>query len=758
MPALLFALTLATSAALLFAVQPMVARMALPVLGGSPAVWNTSMVFFQAAVLAGYGLAHALATRVGARWQLVVFGLLVALGAMVQPVRFAATDEPPTDSPVGWLLVRLLVAVGLPALALGTASPLLQRWFIRARSDAREPYFLYAASNVGSLGALLAYPVWLEPWLPLDQQASWWAVGYAGWALLLLGCAAVMLSRSVPVPGVVASGVNVGASTGNGTAAGRTGGSSWREVAVWVGLGAVPASLLQGCTLFLTTDVASIPLLWVVPLAAYLLTFVVAFDPRGVAAVPSANRVLPFVAAGLLYAILSRATEPVVMLIALHLGFLLVAGLVCHGRLVALRPDPSRLTGFYLAMSVGGVIGGGFNALVAPRLFTGVTEYPLAIALACAALPRRARARAESTGGSWLTDMGVAAGLGLAMVILALVLDRFLDGNPRLRDALAFGLPAIGCCTLLDRPRRLVLSLLVAFLVGLWWQDAWAGNRWAERNFFGITRVTQDAEGRFNQIFHGNTIHGRQALDPARRREPLSYYHREGPVGWIFDEFRARWANPENRRGAIPSPVTGLLPGPRIGVIGLGIGALTSYAEAGDDWTFFEIDPAVIRVARDTNWFTFLADCRAGEPRIVTGDARLRLVREADGTYDLLILDAFSSDAIPVHLLTREALAVYLRKLRPHGWLAAHISNRYLKLAPVFAALAKDAGIACRSAEDDNDRAFGKEPSHWMLLARRLSDLGRLPQQVLWPEATGAERVPLWTDQQAAVLPLFEWR
>ncbi len=746
-PALLFVLTLAIGSALLFAVQPMVARMALPILGGTPAVWNACMVFFQAAVLGGYALAHGAATRLGPRAQIAAFAALIVAGGLALPVRFGDGDGA-AEAPLAWLLGRLGAVIGLSALALGAASPLLQRWYARARGGHRDPYFLYGASNVGSLAALLGYPLLLEPALPLDQQAAWWTVGYWIWGGLVAGCA--WMGR-----GPAAVRAESPGSEGSRPESEPRVDVDWKRVLAWVGLGAVPASLLQGCTLFLTTDVASLPLLWVLPLALYLCTFVVAFEPWGDRWVAGARRALPYLAAALVYAILMRATHPVVVLIGLHLAFLFGAGLVCHGRLVALRPVPAALTRFYLALSVGGLLGGGFNAFVAPRLFSQIAEYPIAIALACAALPRRAAARTRAEG--WPGDLAVAVGVGAGMLLLGMVLPRFLAEEPRLRDALVFGGAAVACCTLLDRPRRLALALGAAFLVGLGLQSRWAGNRYAERNFFGITRVVQDAEGRFNELVHGNTIHGRQWRTAEGRGEPLAYYHREGPVGRVFEEFR------ETRRtatgaGRPPLNWMGLPEGPRIGVIGLGIGSLSAYAEDTDSWTYFEIDPAVIRVAMDTNWFGFLSESRAGALRIATGDARLMLGKEADGSFDLLILDAFSSDSIPVHLLTREAVELYLKKLRPHGWLVAHISNRYLELEPVFAALARNAGIVCRSGEDDATHAPGKEPSHWMLLARRPRDLGRLTQQALWAEAEGADRVSLWTDQQAALLPLIQWR
>lgn len=745
-----YALTLAVSAALLFAIQPVVARMALPILGGTPAVWNTCMVFFQAAVLGGYALAHLLARRLPPSRQALAFLVLIALAGFTLPMTLGPTPDTTPDRPLTWLLRRLLLEAGLPTLALATASPLLQRWFARLHPGAGEPYALYAASNLGSLGALLAYPVAFERWWPLETQARVWTGTYFVWAILVLALAAGLVrarsARGHPGPPDPSVSAPPPAPDED---------SRRDPILAWIALGAVPSSLLQGCTLFLTTDVASLPLLWVIPLSLYLVTFIVAFSPRGLRGVQLAHRVLPYLAVSLLYVILSRATQPVLVLVALHLLFLFVAGLVCHGRLVALRPPPERLTRFYLALSLGGVLGGAFNALLAPHLFTSVAEYPLAIALACAApLPRTRPSPSPSplpgrppTRPAWPADLAAAASLTIGLVVLGLVVPWLVPTDPRLRDAFVFGLPAIACCTLLDRPRRLALALATVFAAGLWLQARWTGTRHAERNFFGITRVTTEGTGRFRQLVHGSTFHGRQFLDPARRGEPLTYYHRQGPLGRVFEEIQSRPVPDPDREPR------------RIAVIGLGIGSSAAYARRDEDWTFYEIDPAVLRVARDPQWFSFLSEARAGRLRLVEGDARLRLAAEPDAAFDLILLDAFSSDAIPVHLLTREAIGLYLRKLRPRGVIAAHISNRYLNLEPVFAALATDAGLAARSGDDsEEDPDAGKEASHWVLLARAEADLGRLGRSAPWVLPDRRPAVPVWTDQRAGILDVLVWR
>lgn len=740
----LYALTLALGSALLFAAQPMVARMALPALGGSPAVWNTSMVFFQAALLAGYALAHGVARRwASAPQALAMAGLLVAAILSLPIALVPAGAVPPPDAPVLWLLARLALEAGPPAVALAMASPLLQRWFTRATGSQRDPYFLYAAGNVGSFGALISYPFLIEPLLTLEVQARCWSAGFAAWSGFVLLCAFAPWRPVVPAPLVPAPAGPPQPSPTIPPPAGLAGDAiPLRQRLAWILLAAVPVSLLQGCTLSLTTDVASVPLLWIVPLAIYLLTYVAAFATHGRPLIPPARRALPFLAVALLFVVLSRATEPVGVLIGLHLAFLAAAGLVCHGVLVSRRPPPAQLTGFYLAIAFGGLLGGAFNALLAPVLFTSLAEYPLAIALACAALPRRRHPRHPATERPASLRADLHGPLALAAGTLALgLLIAWPDHATRLRSAIVFGLPAVAACTMMDRPRRLVLALLALFLAGSWLNPRWAGTEHAERSFFGITRVTRDATGEIRQLMHGNTLHGRQFIDPDRRGEPLAYYHREGPLGRLFTAFREQ-------------------PGPRrIGVIGLGVGTMAAYAEPGDTWTFFEIDPAVIRVATDPGRFTFLADCAADDWHLIEGDARLRLREQPDAAFDLLILDAFSSDAIPVHLVTREALSLYRAKLRPGGWLAAHISNRYLTLEPVFAALARDADWICRAAEDVvEDDHPGKEPSHWVVLAADDADFGSLARRFPWLTAGTDPRVSLWTDQRSSVFEVFQWR
>lgn len=732
---LVFGMALAWGAFLLFAVQPMVARMALPSLGGTAAVWTTCMVFFQAVLLAGYGLAHGLQGWAGGRWQVVGFLGVAVLGLGWLPPGLEVESRA-VESPVGWLVGRLMWGVAGPALALGVASPLLQRWYAGG-TGGRDPYFLYVASNAGSLGALLAYPLVVESRWTLEQQGAMWGVGYGMWVVTMVGLAIWYAHR---------------VSVGRGGAEWvrqdqvKSGGKGWVGVGsgrwwVWVGLAAIPASLLQGCSLFLSTEVLSVPWMWVAPLGLYLVSFMVAFSERGAGVVRVANRVTPYLAVGLVFVILSRSTTPVGGLVVLHLGFLLAGGLVAHGRLVSLRPSAEGLTGFYMAMAVGGLLGSGFNALVAPRVFDTVAEYPLAVALVCGVI-RPWRAQGVG-GGRWMRAAGWGLGMGGVTLGLGWVAGEFMEDQGRWRMLVAFGLPAVGCAVLMDRPLRLAWAVGCTFLAGSWVEGRWVGMQEVERSFFGVTRVLRDESRGMHVLMHGNTLHGRQFLDPTRQAEPLSYYHRTGPLGAVFEEWQRR-------------------PGPRrVAVIGLGVGSMAAYAGAEEEWIFYEIDPAVIGVAQDDRWFRYWSQGKdqAGGMRVVEGDGRLGLRMEEEGSLDLIVVDAFSSDAIPVHLLTREAVAEYRSRLRPGGWLVLHISNRYLALEPVVAALAADAGWVCRSGDDaTEDPAGGREPSHWMVLAESEEALGALGRRTDWWKGEGAEDVEVWTDQRASVWSVFQWR
>lgn len=711
-----FTLASFVSATLLFLVQPMIGKMVLPLLGGTPAVWNTCMVFFQAVLLAGYLYAHALTSRLARRPQMALHAVVLLLPLLCLPISVdTEVLRGGEASAVGRLLVVLLVSAGLPFFVVSTSAPLLQRWFAGTGHPAgRDPYFLYAASNCGSLLALLAYPTLIEPHLRLSGQSRLWVAGYVALAALILVCAALAL-RSSPLPAAEAP---------ETAEAGRP--TPFRRLH-WVALAFVPSSLMLGATTFVTTDIASVPLLWVLPLALYLLSFVVAFARPPLWLRRALVRVLPAGVLIVIFLILAEvrpASDVLGAMIGLHLGVLFLAAVVCHGELAALRPSAADLTEFYLWMSFGGVLGGLFNALLAPLIFRTVAEYPLALLLACLLLPRASDWRLDKR---W-ADLGAPVAVGVLALCLLSGLLPVLQKPEQLGTFLRFGTPLLLCALFVGRPVRFALALGAVLAANGLYASTNPNTLHRERSFFGVLEV--ERWGDSHRLVHGTTMHGMQSLDPARRGEPLTYYHRQGPIGQVM---AAR-----ERAGDLRG----------IAVIGLGTGTMAAYGGPGRRVTFYEIDPAVVRIAGDPRYFTYLRDCRerGGVVDIVLGDARLRLGEARGKTYDVIVVDAFSSDAIPIHLLTREALELYLSRLAENGVVAFHISNRYLALGPVLGNLAQKLGLAGRTQHDDPDWDILKSGSDWLVIARRREALGALARDARWELLPLRRATGVWTD------------
>jgi SAM-dependent methyltransferase len=642
----LFGITSFLASALLFVVEPLVARTLLPVLGGSASVWNSAMLTFQVLLLGGYLLAHLGARHLRLRWHPPAAAALVVAATIALPVGLREGWRPPAGTPVVWTLFAVAVAVGGPFLALASVSPTLQRWY-GAVAPGVDAYVLYAAGNAGSFIGLLAYPLVVERVLGLSDQRAWWSAGYIAFAVLFVVCAAV--ARRAPGAGAPPPPVAPGAGV-----------TTSRHLLRWAGMAAAPSLLLLGTTRHLSTDVAAIPLLWVVPLSVYLLTFVVAFSGRGRRPASAAGRLAPVLAA---VAVVSLAAGlPVAPGLALHLGAFTMLAMAVHGRLAAERPPVEDHTRYYLALSAGGAAGGVVGGLIAPVVFPGVWEYPLGIVacLACVA-PHAA------IGRRWRP---VAAGALAALLVGAAVARVMLAdaaGPPRALQAI-LGLATVAALASCRRAWQFATALAVAGAIAVALPGA--GTVRQLRTYYGVTRVLEDDRG-WRLLVSGSTVHGAQ--DPARPRVPLTYYAPGGPLADVVTASDAG--------------------GPRsVGVIGLGAGSMAAYAEAGDQVTFYEIDPAVIELALDPRVFSFLADS-AGTIRIVPGDGRLTIAAAGAGVHDLVVVDAFSSDAIPVHLVTREAVATYRRALSPGGMLAFHVSNRYFDLLPVVARLASDAGL-----------------------------------------------------------------
>jgi SAM-dependent methyltransferase len=723
---LLYAAAIFFSAALLFSVQPLFARMALPFLGGSPSVWNAALVFYQATLLAGYVYAHVSTRLLTPRTQALVHGVLVLVPLIVLPIRIAPDWSPPSNvNPTLSFLGLLTGAVGLPFFALSTTAPMLQRWFSKSGDpSAADPYFLYAASNAGSFLALLSYPLLIDRLLPLSVQARWWAVGYTVFVVLLGASVLAVLGRARNAP--IARPSTAGASD--------LAAHPFARRVRWLMFALIPSSLMLGVTTHISTDLAAVPMLWVLPLSIYLLSFVLVFARR-----PLPHRffvrALPITAFAVVFTLAVKAIEPIAFVIPLHLVFLFVASMVCHGELARDRPASAALTEFYLWMAVGGVLGGAFNALLAPLLFASIVEYPLMIVAALLVAPLGAGSTPFTLRRVFTLRGGADVILPITVAALTLLLVTGMEKtafSPRTQYVVAFGLPALVAFGFSRQPVRFALAMGAILTVSTMFGSSRGHVVHSERTFFGVHRVTIDSSGAYHQLLHGGTIHGVQSVDPARRREPLGYFSASGPAGQILGSLARRPA--------------------RIGVVGLGNGTLAAYALRGESWTFFEIDAAVERIARDSRWFTYFVDS-PGVVRVVLGDGRLSLAAAGD-RYDVLILDAYSSETIPLHLLSREALRVYKARLAPGGLLVFHISNRYFDLAPVIAGLAQDAGLEWRvrkeEVSDPDEIRRGSIPSTWAVLTSDAATLGALAADRRW------RRVPpnasVWTDDQSSVL------
>jgi len=721
----LFAAPLFASALLLFAVQPMFTKMVLPSLGGAPSVWSVAMVFFQAALLVGYAYAHLLArTLTVGQGALVHLGVLAA-AALTLPIGIAqGFGMPPSDGIGLWLVGLFAASIGLPFAALSASAPLLQSWFAESgHPQARNPYVLYAASNLGSFTALLAYPLVLESMLTLRMQAWVWSVGFAGLAMLVV-VAATIAARG---GGCVVAGPAVAVEK-----------PALMDRLSWIALAAIPAGLVIAVTAYISTDVAAAPLLWVLPLALYLLTFVAVFRDTPWFSHDIVVKVVPFLAAPLAITLLGGDREYWLMTMVVNLLALFVLALACHGELYRKRPAPALLTEFYLWTSLGGVIGGIFAGLLAPYIFNRTYEYPILVVAALLALP----GAFSGTMRTFLWRIWPA----LAVAALALVQPLAFAGrlNGQFMMPFQVGLVVLVGLMLLQRrdPARLAALAVVGFIAtGVWAPGLDVIE--TTRSFFGVHRVVDVATptGTRRVLYHGTTIHGAQSIEtdnrPATGRpEPLTYYYFGGPISEGIAAARAAQG--------------GLLK--NVAVVGLGAGSLACHRHEGEDWTYFEIDPEVMRIARDRKLFGFLEKCAPSAP-IVLGDARLTLGRSAQ-QFDLIVLDAFSSDAIPSHLLTREALRSYLARLTPRGIIIAHISNRHLELANVAAAVAAAEGLFTIVRVDDKATQFMTDfhaAALVAVLARNEADLGALPSVEGWHKVDGGNVAP-WTDDYSDII------
>lgn len=699
------------SAALVFSLQPMFAKMVLPRVGGGAAVWTVALVFFQGALLAGYSYAHFLTARLSFARQVVVHACVLLLAAFFLPVAVAGGfDAPPDSAQALWLIALFSASVGMPFAAVSATAPLLQSWFARTgRSDAGDPYYLYGASNAGSLAALLAFPLLIEPALGANAQSLTWTAGFGVLAIAIMGCAFLVWRAG----GVMAVETH--------DAAALT--TSWRTRAKWALLGLLPSALLVAATTHISTDVASAPLLWVIPLALYLSAFILAFSQR--TWIPAAVTAIAMPALAAVTLVIGWSAGDWRILSVAVLGTLWLGAYVCCRALYDARPEARALTDFYLWMSLGGVVGGALTALLAPIVFDGVLEWPIAVALSLLALP----------GGQKLSrPMMIIFGACLAVTLAAALFATIgtISGH-FIAAGLVAGLSAI----LVGRSSRTLMSLACAAIILMGAAIQHRSVVFADRSFYGAVRVMDD--GPWRRFVHGTTLHGVQSLDPTIARTPTGYYGPLTPIGSTFTALN-------NARRLH-----------NVAVLGLGAGAMACHARAGQNWTFYEIDPLVVQVARDRRLFTFLSDCAPNAP-VIVGDARLELAEQPRGAYDLVVADAFSSDAVPTHLITREAMQLYLNSVDDDGVVLVHVSNRNLAMADVAARAGLAAGaVVIQRLYLPETYSYANFGSEVVAMARTREALEPLLADPAWrfssPPAGRA-----WTDDYSNILDPFMQR
>jgi len=711
------------SAALLFAVQPMFTKMVLPRLGGAPQVWSVAMVFFQAALLAGYGFAHLLTRYVPGRKSLFIQLAVMVAACFMLPLSIASGwGRPPAVGEAFWLLGLFTVSIGLPFFALAANSPLLQAWF--ARSDhpaANDPYFLYAASNVGSFLALLSYPLIIEPLIRLYDQTWLWTIGFYILILLIAGSGYLLWRSLDHVPAATTND-----STNDAPA------PTWRDALIWICLAAVPSGLLVAVTAHISTDVAAVPLLWVIPLALYLLTFVIVFSRRPIIPHNFMVAIQPIFIIALAAVIIYEPIKTIIWVIAVHIGIFFVLALVCHGELARRRPAARHLTAFYMWMSAGGMVGGIAAGLIAPYTFNWIAEYPILIALAVLCRPGLALPKSYGEQIIFFGALGVA--------VLALVLFRAFEVDVD-TEVFNWVVAALLIVTVLFWRDPLPFAAIVAFVLLANHFVIEVGGSRSVRSFFGVLKIAESADGRFRLLSHGTTLHGGQRIrdldgNPTTGRpEPIMYYYDGSAMAQVLDAARAR-----------TKPI-------RYAVIGLGTGTLACRAQPGDSVHYYEIDPAMIRIATDPTKFSFLTECR---PVTVTlGDARLTLAEAPDASYDVIIVDAFSSDAIPIHLVTREAMAIYRKKLVPDGIVAIHVSNRHLELASVVAGIAKANDMVSRVNEGtdvtENDAEYVFLGTV-VVAANKDENFGPIAKSDHWELQKPDPKQWVWTDDYSNII------
>ncbi len=724
-----------TSALLLFSVQPLFTKMVLPRLGGSPAVWSVAMVFFQSLLLAGYAYAHYLMTLQSRVAPVAIHLVLLVIALLTLPLSIASGwGEPPSSGYAVWLLGLFAVSIGLPFFALAANNPMLQAWFVRTgHPQGPDPYFLYASSNIGSFLALLSYPLLFEPAFTLRTQNLIWTGGYAA-LILLIGACGWLLLRSPPV--AVASESDAPPAPA----------PTWLLRLRWIFLAAVPSGLLIAVTAHISTDVAAAPLLWVLPLSLYLLTWVLVFQSRPLIPHRFVLLLQPLAIAGVIYLLAVGNEQNLLLTLGGHQLCFFIIAMACHGELARTRPAARYLTGFYVALSFGGMVGGLFAGLIAPFVFSWIAEYPILIVLAALCRPAETLSPRAAAFAKW--SWAVVAAIAIACAVPYVsggAAAEWMHANMVAVAAVA-GIVAALLVIVLRADRWSIAALVAVALALIRFYPSEDGRVETVRSFFGVHKIVTTSDGAYRVLMHGTTIHGAERLKNADgtpvtgRPEPITYYNDIGGIGQAISAVRAR-------KGA---PL-------RVAVIGLGSGTLTCQRRDDETWTFFEIDQSMVDTAKDPKYFTYIQKCEP-DIKVVIGDARLTFAKEPDGLYDLVIVDAYSSDAIPIHLATEEAMEIYKAKLAPQGAVVMHVSNRHLDLASVAVGIADANDMKSWTFNEDSGRDADQIfATSVVVSARDAADVGSINTDEKWvyTEADDSQRV--WTDDYSNILGAL-WR
>ncbi|QEG24008.1 hypothetical protein [Mariniblastus fucicola] len=758
---LTFSFTLLVSSFLLFLVQPMIGRMILPSLGGTPAVWNGCVLFFQAVLLAGYAWAHYGPPKMGVRNHLIGHLTILALVCFLLPMHLVEDWAVPTDSnPIGWLVGQLAVCVGLPFFIISSSAPLLQRWFgLSSGNDGSEPWFLYAVSNIGSLAALISYPFLVERYLGLTAQGWFWTGGFMLLAVLFIACGWITLSKT-DLTSLERTPTTVKARS-----------LPWKNRLRYIALAAIPSSLMLGVTTVVSTEVGSFPLMWSIPLALYLLTFIFVFSNRN----PIPHGTLIFILPGMLLlmpliSLIDPGENPLLM-IFIHFSIFFVVAMVCHGELNRLKPSVEQLTEFYLMMSIGGVVGGAVNSLIAPNLFNSILEYPLMLVAACLVLPARKalNGNADSDGANvdWFQEyVGIKPLLVAASLAFSWFLFESVALPPAFRTVIGFGVPAVICLSMVEAPRKFAVGYAILALACPMIMDI-RDVVTRERGFFGVNEIAIDDKGKFIMLVNGRTLHGMQRLDQNENPEALTYYHLDGPIGDVFRLYGDRCN--------------------RIAAVGLGVGSLAAYATEDQDFDFYEIDPVVYQFASNKQYFSYLSSAKdsGANVNVVLGDARIQLDllrrriagqhepvrgsafhpasyrRTKSEKYQMMVMDAFGSDAVPLHLLTEEAIQLYLDLLEDDGLLVFHVSSKFIDFAPIGAGISERFKLAAAMRIDLPDQATidetGRTASFYMVMSKDAEVVEKFMQTGNGWQSIASDRKLVWTDEHTNVLDVIRW-